>query len=164
MKKLIILTIFLFPLISYSKNTITINRKKVKVTEEVKEIFIQNNGILIQGISELMCFLPFEKIAKDVTKSSHCATCKDEYTERDRFSDMFKFATDAKISCELKEDEVIGFNFVGSTVQRGEGAFVSYGNILNMEVYKTDFREEQKPGALDNTIRKVEKVLLKLFF
>ncbi|WP_127716948.1 hypothetical protein [Halobacteriovorax sp. HLS] len=164
MRLLIILMSFILSIHAYSKNTLSVNLGKKKKTEDVKEIVINEEGILITGTKELKCFLPFEKITKGVPVSSHCASCKEEYTEKDRFTDMFKNAKDAQISCEIKDDVAVGFNFMGQTSYRGEGAFVNYGRILDMEVYRTDFHVEEKPGALDNTIRKVEKVLLKLFF
>lgn len=159
-----IILLFLLSFNVFSKNTLTLNIEGEKTTKDIQKIEIQDEGILISSDENFKCFLEFSELESNTPKSSNCATCVEEYTERMRFSEMFTNAKNAKIECDINKGKVIGFGFLGNTTHRGQGTLTKYGRVFNMEEFDPRFSGEKKPGKIEKTIQSVERVLLKLLF
>ena len=124
----------------------------------------KGNGILVETTKDVTCVIPLNKII-NTPRASYpgCTDCmrSDEEVES-HYSQMFLNSVDANVSCDLVEDEVVGFEFLGATTIDDEGMFTSYGMTLDMAEYREGpfAVPEKKRSSIERFLRSAGKVIL----
>ena len=125
----------------------------------------KGSGILVETTKDVICVIPINKIIETPrVKYAGCTGCmKTDEELESHYSQMFLNGVDANVSCDVIEDEVVGFEFFGATTIDEEGMFTSYGMTFDMAQYREGpFAVPEKGrSSIERFLRSAGKVILK---
>lgn len=154
--------------------TLIIRRSHDKMREyEITKLEIKEDGIHIEGERDIpvdkvaTCFIPLDKYLEIPRyASADCDTCKDDDYQKKYFFDMFKNRRgNIVITCDKPKDDVVGFQFSGSTIVNGEGSYLYSGvafDIVNYNESSAFHIPQEESSELEKTLEDLGKSLFYL--
>ena len=141
--------------------------KEYKITKITKSEQASGLGnvITIETDDNQSCIIPLNKIQQATfITSSECAGCMKSSEEVENYySQLFLNASSFKISCDITNGEVTGFNFIGATKIEDKPIYTVAGIMFDSAVYADGvFTEiEKEPSKIEKFLDGVMKVIFK---